>query len=118
MFYFSITAITCIFFTAGHHHNRESLARRAAILILIKTFTLDLLDTIDLLDVLFETAIKHEVSSSYSTYVCLYHSITKEDIERVEARSLLGRFGSFLAFLILDRDKYAVKKMKQTSDGN
>lgn len=67
--FYSITAITCIFFTVGHHHNHESLARRAAILLLVKTFTLDLLDTIDVLDVLFETAVKHEVSLTRSALI-------------------------------------------------
>lgn len=59
----SLSAIVCVFFTVGHHHNHESLARRAAIIALIKNFTIDLLDTVDILEVLFETEEDHEVSA-------------------------------------------------------
>lgn len=52
----------CVLFTVAHHHNHESLARRAAIIGLVKTFTIDLLDTVDILDVLFDTAKENPVS--------------------------------------------------------
>lgn len=60
-----MTAIICVFYTVGQHHNHESVARRAAIISLIKTFTIDLLDTVDILEVLFETAEGHEVSLNW-----------------------------------------------------
>ncbi|XP_067949920.1 uncharacterized protein [Watersipora subatra] len=50
------SALICIFFTWSHHHNHESLARRASILSLVKLFTIDVLDTVDILDILFEIA--------------------------------------------------------------
>jgi len=56
---YSITAIISVLFTIGHHHHHESLARRAAILALAKMFTIDILDTVDILDVLFNTAINY-----------------------------------------------------------
>ncbi|KAF6031258.1 hypothetical protein EB796_010494 [Bugula neritina] len=54
------TALICVMFTIGHHHNKESLARRASILSLARNFTIDLLDTVEILNVLFEIAKEHK----------------------------------------------------------
>ena len=59
---YSMTALVSAFFTVGHHHNYESLARRAAIITLVKYFTIDVLDTVDILEILFET---NEISEEH-----------------------------------------------------
>lgn len=58
---YSITAVVCVFFTSGHHHRTESLARRASIMSMIRTFTIDILDTVDVLDVLYDTEEENKV---------------------------------------------------------
>lgn len=79
MIFYSASAIVCVFFTVAHHHNHESLARRAAIIGLVKAFTIDLLDTADILDVLFDTAKENPVSTIKGLYsrmhihVCTYY---------------------------------------------
>ena len=66
-----MTALVSAFFTVGHHHNYESLARRAAIITLVKYFTIDVLDTVDILEILFET---NEISEEH---VSLFTQNTK-----------------------------------------
>ncbi|XP_067949164.1 uncharacterized protein [Watersipora subatra] len=65
------TAIICIFFTWGHHHNHESLARRASIMSLVKLFTIDVLDTVDILDVLLIIEENHADFPKALEYVVL-----------------------------------------------
>jgi len=76
MFY-SLTAVVCVLFTSGHHHRNESLVRRATIMTLVKTFMIDILDNVDLLDSLYDAGTENKVSLlTISTIGTIMENIT------------------------------------------